>query len=162
MPEANAKQSKTHDLLGAALGLFALLVLISSAWQVDTTGPDPFYKGPLIFPLIVLSMMVLASIPFWKRLLTPSPEAGWHLDGHGIPWKTLRVLLLLILYLAGLVLAGLEIATAAFLFAALWVVGERSAVRMIAIPLGVSAVLHFFFKFLLSVWFPEPWLFQWI
>jgi hypothetical protein len=161
MPESNAKHSTIHDLLGAALGLFALIMLVISPWQVDSKGPDPFYKGPLVFPILVLSMMVLASIPFWKRLLAPLRATDWHLDGYGIPWKTLRVLLLLVLYLAGLVLVGLEISTVAFLFVALWVVGERSAAKMVFIPLGVSAILYFFFKYLLDVWFPAPLLFEW-
>ena len=160
MPDIKRQRSRTHDLLGAALGLFALVMLISSPWQVDTTGPDPFYKGPLIFPLSVLSMMVLASLPFWRRLLMPPPSAGWHLDGQGVPWRTVKVLGLLTFFLAGLVGVGLEIATPGFLLAALWVVEERSKVRLVMIPVCVTLVLWIFFKWLLDVWFPMPLLFE--
>lgn len=160
MAEKKRLASRTHDLLGAALGLFALTLLISSPWQVDTTGPDPFYKGPLIFPLAVLSMMVLASLPFWRRLLMAPAGAGWYLDGQGIPWRTIKVLGLLMAFLAGLMGVGLEIATSGFLLAALWVVGERSKARLVMIPLIITIVLWIFFKWLLDVWFPVPLLFE--
>jgi hypothetical protein len=42
---------------GTFLGLLAMGLLLSSPWQVDTSGPDPFYKGPLLFPLMVLSLI---------------------------------------------------------------------------------------------------------
>ena len=160
MSEKEKDPSRTHDLLGASLGGFALVMLVSSPWQVDSSGPDPFYKGPLIFPLLVLSMMVLASLPFWKRLLTPPEKASWHLDGQGIPWKTIRVLGLLVGYLGGLLVVGLEAATALFLVAALWMVGERTWPKLAFVPLGVTAVLYLFFKYILDVWFPEPLLMQ--
>lgn len=160
--EKNDKVKPSHDLLGAALGLFALIMLISLPWQVDTSGPDPFYKGPMIFPLLVLTMMVAASLPFWKRLLRLPLSSVRPMDGGPFPWKTARVLGLLVLYLAALVLVGLEIATVGFLLAALWVVGERSWAEMIFVPAGTALVLYLLFKLMLDIWFPTPLLVEWV
>ena len=59
---------------------------------MDTEGPDPFYKGPLIFPIMVPSIMIIASLPACKRLISPPEGNSWRLDGEGFPLKTLVVL----------------------------------------------------------------------
>ena len=160
--EKKSPGNRFHDLFGAALGLFALVMLISLPWQVDTTGPDPFYKGPMIFPLMVLSMMVAASLPFWNRLLRSPLSVAWRQNGETFPLKTVKVLGLLVLYLAALVLVGLEIATVGFLLVALWVVGERTWPKMIGVPTGTALVLYLLFKLMLDVWFPTPLLIEWV
>ena len=76
----NSDHSRSHDLFGALLGLGALAMLLVSPWQVDTTGPDPFYKGPLLFPLMILGMTLAASLPSMWRLIKPGVDASWHLD----------------------------------------------------------------------------------
>jgi len=148
-------ESRVHDLLGALLGLFALGLLVTSPWHVDTSGPDPFYKGALIFPLLVLFLMLAASLPSMVRLLR-FRGGSWHLDGEGTPLRALRVLGLLVLFLAGLVYLGLEISTWAFLFAALWTVEQRSTWKLVGIPTLVTLCLYLVFKVFLDVWFPEP------
>ena len=153
--ERNNAESRVHDLLGTLLGLFALGLLVTSPWHVDRSGPDPFYKGPLIFPLMVLSLMTAASLPSMWRLLS-SRGGSWHLDGEGLPLRSLRVLALLILFLGGLVYLGREISTWGFLFAALWTVEQRSAWKLLGIPTLVTLCLYLVFKVFLDVWFPEP------
>ena len=153
-------KSRIHDLVGAILGAFALVLLVTLRLQIDTSGPDPFYKGPMIFPLIVLSLILGASLPSMWRLVRPDESGSWRLDGRGFPARSLRVLGLLILYLAGLVYLGLEISTAAFLFVSLWIVEQRSRAKLIGIPIGVTAVLYLVFKYFLDVWFPTPVLWE--
>jgi hypothetical protein len=147
--------SRVHDLVGAVLGLFALGLLVTSPWHVDTSGPDPFYKGALIFPLLVLSLMFVAALPSLVRLFRSRGES-WHLDGEGLPLRALQVLGLLVLFLAGLAYLGLEISTWSFLFAALWAVEQRSAWKLVGIPTLVTLCLYLVFKVFLDVWFPEP------
>jgi len=152
--------SRIHDLFGTVLGLFALGLLITIKWNVDTTGPDPFYKGPLIFPLLILSLMLGAALPSIWRMVRPQAGASWDLDGQGKPLQGLRILGLLVLYLAGLVYIGLEISTWAFLFTGLWLVEQRSPGKLFGIPTVVTAILYGVFKYFLDVWFPTPILWE--
>lgn len=62
----------------------------------------------------------------------------------------------LVLFLAGLMLFGLEISTLAFLAAGLKLVGQDSRVKMVLVPLLVTVFLTVIFKQFLGVWFPEP------
>ena len=152
--------SRVHDLFGALLGLFALVMLITISWQVDTTGPDPFYKGPLIFPLMVLSIMITGSLPSAWRLIKPAATASWFLDGEGIPYRTMVVAGLLTLYPAGMLYLGLEISTGLFLFLGLKIVKQDSILKLTIIPIAITAIIYLLFKFFLDIWFPTPLLFE--
>jgi hypothetical protein len=147
--------SRTHDLLGSVLGIGALALLVLSPWLVDTTGPDPFYKGPLLFPLITLGLILAGSLPSLFRLIRPG-DARWHLDGLGQPVRAVKVLACLVLFLGGLMVFGLEISTLVFLGVALKLVGQDSRLKMILVPLLVTVILTVIFKQFLGVWFPEP------
>jgi len=156
MTEKKMSSSGVHDLLGSILGVFALSMLIASPWQVDTSGPDPFYKGPLIYPLIVCSLILAGSLPSLWRLFKTGRNASWYLDGQGKPVKGLIILGLLILYPAGLLAVGLEFSTWLFLILALKFVKQDSVLKLTLIPIGVTFILYLVFKLFLDVWFPEP------
>ena len=162
MAEKNNHHSRVDDLFGTFLGLVSLGLLISSGWQVDTSGPDPFYKGPLIFPLLVLSLLLGASLPSIARLIKPPPGGSWRLDGQGLPIKSLRVLLMLLFYLVGLVYLGLEISTWLFLAVSLRVIGQRRPITLYGLPTAVTLIVYLAFKYFLDVWFPTPVLLDWI
>ncbi|MGD8562076.1 MAG: tripartite tricarboxylate transporter TctB family protein [Desulfarculaceae bacterium] len=154
--------SRVHDLFAALLGLFALGVLVSAPWQVDSEGPYPFYKGPLIFPLLVLSLMVLAALPSACRLLRPAPDATWRLDGAGLPQKPAMVAVMLIAFLAGMIILGLELSSFLFLVGALYFLGQRALLRLLGVPLLVTAIVVFVFKYGFEVFFPTPLLWEWL
>ena len=154
--------SRTHDLLAVIIGAFAALTLITSPWNVDTEGPDPFYKGPLIFPILVLSMMILASLPACVRMIRPPQEASWRLDGDGFPLKTLIVLVMLALSLYGIRLIGVEVSALAFLMIGLRLAGHKGPVRLVLVPLIVTGVVVLVFKHFLGVWFPTPLVLEWL
>ena len=162
MSQSTNHQSRVHDLLSASLGAFAAFCLITSPWNVDTEGPDPFYKGPLIFPIMVLSMMVLASLPACRRLFSPVDGSSWRLDGGGYPRKTLIVLGLLIAMLAGLNLIGLEVCALAFLSVSLYILGHRGPFKLIVLPLVMTGLIVLIFKHFLGVFFPTPLIAEWI
>ena len=145
--------SRVHDLFGAILGVFALAMLVSSRWQIDTSGPDPFYKGPLIFPLIVCCLMLAGSL--W-RLFKPVRNASWHLDGQGKPIKGIFILGLLMIYIPGIMAIGMELSTWLFLMIGLKLVKQDSVLKLTAIPIVVTLILYLVFKVFLDVWFPEP------
>jgi hypothetical protein len=156
------EKSRIHDLFGAFLGVGAAGLLATVRWNVDTSGPDPFYKGPLIFPLLVLSMMVLASLPSIWRLVKPGPDQSWRLDGEGVPQKTLVILGLLVANLFGLKIIGLEASTLLFLVIGLWYLGRRRPAELIVLPLVVTGLLVLVFKHFLDVWFPAPLILEWL
>lgn len=154
--------SRIHDLCGAIIGALALIILIGSPWLVDTSGPAPFYKGPLIFPLLVLGMMVLAAVPSTWRLIKPEAGRSWRLDGSGAPQKTAVILGFLIAFLAGLMVIGLEVSSLAFLIGSLYYLGHRKPTVLIIMPLIVVGLTVLIFKYALDVWFPTPMLMEWI
>ena len=152
--------SRVHDLFGALLGLFALVMLVTISWQIDTTGPDPFYKGPLIFPLIVLFIILAGSLPSIWHMIKPVANASWYFDGEGIPYRTMVVGGLLALYPPGLTYLGLEITTWLFLVLGLKIVKQDSYVKLIIIPAAITAIIYLVFKFFLDIWFPTPLVFD--
>jgi len=160
--QGTKNQSRFHDLFSALLGAFAALCLITSPWNVDTEGPDPFYKGPLIFPIMVLSMMILASLPACKRLFSPADGSSWRLDGGGHPLKTLCVLGLLIAMLVCLNLIGLEASSFAFLSVSLYFLGHRGPSKLIVLPLVMTGLTVLIFKHFLGVFFPTPLIAEWL
>ncbi|MEJ2167743.1 MAG: tripartite tricarboxylate transporter TctB family protein [Desulfobacterales bacterium] len=160
-PERN-EHSRVNDLFSAFLGGFAAFALITSPWNVDTEGPDPFYKGPLIFPVMVLSMMILASLPAWVRLLSPPINSTWRLDGKGFPKKTLVVLALLVALLAGLGLVGLEVSAWLFLTITLYYLGHRGVLKLLILPLVITSLIVLVFKYFLGVFFPTPMIVEWL
>jgi hypothetical protein len=160
-PERN-DHSRLHDLFSAFLGGFAAFALITSPWNVDTEGPDPFYKGPLIFPVMVLSMMILASLPAWVRLLSPPAGSSWQLDGKGFPKKTVVVLALLVALLAGLGLLGLELSAWLFLTITLYYLGHRGVLKLLILPLAMTILIVMVFKYFLGVFFPTPMIVEWL
>lgn len=153
--------SRCHDLFAAFLGAGAALVLASAPWQVDTSGPEPFYKGPLIFPILVLSLMIVAALPAAWRLARPARNAAWQLDGGGWPIKTGVMLGMLVAFLIGMILLGLAVSSWGFLFFGLYYLGHRTPLQLILIPLVVSSLLVLIFKYLLGVFFPTPLLVNW-
>lgn len=156
MPKKDISSSRVHDLFGSILGVFAITMLITASWQVDTSGPDPFYKGPLIFPLIVLCLIIAGSLPSMWRLFRPKEQSSWYLDGKGKPFKTAVILGLLICYIAGIIWIGLEVSTWLFLLIALKLVKQDSMMKLSLIPVLVTLILFIIFKYFLDIWFPEP------
>ena len=159
MADINEK-SRLHDLCAAAIGLFAAVMLIASYWVVDITGPEPFYKGPLIFPLIILSIMFLFSIPGIIKIFFDKNEADYTLDLEGAPKKAIVILAFLIIFVFGIVGIGLELSVLIFTSVSLYFLGFKTLKFTFLLPVITSFSLWFLFKFLLEVWFPDPYLFQ--
>jgi hypothetical protein len=161
MAEKDGTHSRIHDLFGAFLGTAAAGVLISTYWQVDTSGPDPFYKGPLIYPLLVLSLIVLASVPSAWRLVKPHERFTWMLDGGGFPYKPLMVFLFLVAFLCGLVIIGLRVSCLLFVGTSLYYLGHRRPGVLVLIPVIMTGLIFILFKFFLDIYFPTPLILDW-
>mgnify|MGYP000936339788 CR=1 FL=1 len=151
--------SRTHDALAAGLGAAGLGLLAASPWLVDRSGPDPFYKGPLIFPLIALAVMVAGALPAAVRLLRPG--GSWRVDGRGLPWPALRLFLLLCLFPTAVVVAGVEATAFLFVAVGLPLVGSRRPLTVVLVAALVSLAIHLAFRSLLDIWFPTPLVADW-
>ena len=162
MAQKTNPKSRVHDLLGAVLGLFAAIVMATSPWQVDTSGPYPFYKGALIFPLMALGLMVMGSVPSFIRLLRPGATDSWHLDGGGLPRRPAVVLSMAVAFIIGIPMIGLEISCILFTASMLYYLGHRSLKIYVFWPLLLSGVFYLVFKYFLDVYFPTPLLLEYL
>ncbi|MCG8690688.1 MAG: tripartite tricarboxylate transporter TctB family protein [Minwuiales bacterium] len=147
---------RAHDVLAAALGLAAVALLAGSPWLVDRSGPEPFYKGPLVFPLIALAIMVAGSLPAVVRLSRAGRRDGPPLDGRGFPWTAAKLFVLMCGFPLALAFFGLEVATFLFAAAGLRLVGYGRPLIVLGIAACMTAIIHIAFKLVLDVWFPAP------
>ena len=146
-----------HDVLALAIGAGALVLLTLSPWLVDTSGPEPFYKGPLIFPLIALSVTICGALPAaWRHLVRGQP-LSLHVDGRGFPARAALLFLLMCLFPPAIAGVGLDIASFLLIFAGLVLV-HRRPLRSLLIAVGLAIVIHLAFRTFLDIWFPQPWL----
>ncbi len=144
-----------HDMLGAALGGFCALMLALCPWQIDFDVPYPFYKGPLLMPLIALSLGVLASIPSWIRF-AGNFSAAVRQEKFSLPPKTVLLFFCALLYPGAILFAGLEPATLVILALLLAVNGIRNRYVLLGVPVAVTFIFWLVFRCLLDVFFPEP------
>lgn len=150
-----------HDALAAAIGCAALFLFALSPWLVDRSGPEPFYKGPLIFPMMVLATIVAGAMPaIWRMVLRPAAHP-LRVDGDGFPVRGAVLFLLMCFYPAAIAAVGLEVATFLALMLGLLVTG-RGFPQSTAIAAGLTALSWLAFKAFLDIWFPQPWLFDMI
>lgn len=156
-----APPARPHDLLMAALGAAAAGLLVGAPWLVDRSGPDPFYKGPLIFPLIALALMVAASLPSALRLAR-GRGGGWRVDGHGVPWRGIRVFAVMAPFPLAVGVVGLQASTFAFTAAGLWLAGYRRPGAGLVAAIVATALIHLAFRSFLDVWFPSPLVLDWL
>lgn len=155
--QANPK-SKVHDLLMTIIGVFAVILLFNLNSAIDTKGVVyPFYKGPKIFPIFVLSTMFIFTLPAMRRLLFPPPDNTWYLDGKSIPYRPMMVFPLLVgFFLIGFIYIGLELSVFLFLFISLYILKHRSLFELLVIPAVYTIVIVYLFKYVLNIYFPNP------
>lgn len=147
-------QSPGENLALALIGLVALILLVASPWLVDRSGPDPYYKGPLIYPQLVLAMIFVASLrPAIQAMRQPGGIHGLQL----MPRRSLGVFVLMCAF--PFMIAAVGLAPACFLAMAFGLItAGQSWQRSLIIAIAGAAVLWLLFRGLLDIWFPQPWL----
>lgn len=153
---------RVHDAVGTVIGVLGCALLVASPWLVDLSGPEPFYKGPLVFPLIALALVIVGSVPAALRLLRPSPAWVWRLDGNGVPRSAIGLFLLLCLFPAAVSWLGVQAATFLFTLGGLVLVGYRRPGPALLIATLLALAIHLAFRAFLDIWFPAPQLPQWL
>ena len=158
-PAPAPETSRTDGAFAALVGLAALGLLAASPFLVDTSGPDPFYKGPLIFPIVALSIAVLGAAP---STLAGLRAARWRIDGRGFPSAAVRLFLLASLFAPAIAAVGLDLATFVFVALGLALVGDRRPGRLLLAAAGITGAVDLAFVSALDIWFPSPWLWPWL
>jgi hypothetical protein len=138
------------------LGALGALLLILTPGQVVPRGLYPFYKGPRIFPMLSLSLVVLASLPATFRLLKGRSGTTWRVDGHGMPRTAAIFLAISIAFLFGITWIGLELSCFLYLAICLYWLGHRSPARYLGISVIYTAVVVLIFKVALGLYLPSP------
>jgi hypothetical protein len=157
-PQGPNPNSQIHDLLSTILGVFAGMLLVTLNLQIGEPAANyPFYKGPKIFPILVLAVMVVSSLPSLYRLIRTFGRSNWWLDGYGWPVKPAIVTFLLVLFfIFGISWIGMEAAVLFFLILSLLVLGYRQIGIVFIYPLLYTIIIVVLFKYALKIWFPEP------
>lgn len=150
-----------HDLVAAAIGAAALALLLGAPWLVDRSGPDPFYKGPLIFPLVALAIAVLAAVPAAFRLLRRVAAGGeqgaaWRIDGRGFPLRGALLFGAMCLFPLGILAIGLQAASFLAVLLGLLAAGRTRPRAALAVAAAMTVLIHLAFRTFLDIWFPEP------
>ncbi|MDQ0314266.1 tripartite tricarboxylate transporter TctB family protein [Amorphus orientalis] len=153
--DVRARPSRTGDAIAAAIGLAAIGLFVAAPSLVDRSGPDPFYKGPLIFPLIALAITAAGALPSAFRLVTGTTRS-WRIDGAGVPLRAIGLFALACLYAPAIAAFGLDAATFVFLFLGLLAAGYRRPLRALAVAVSVTLIMHLAFVTVLDIWFPTP------
>lgn len=157
-PRGPNPQSYFHDLLSIILGMFAGILLLTLRLHIDEPAVDyPFYKGPHIFPIIVLTVMAISSLPSLYHLIRTFGRGSWWLDGYGWPIKPAIVTFMLVLFfLFGITWIGLECSVLTFLLLSVLLLGYRRVGVTVLYPLLYTLIMVVIFKYVLKIWFPEP------
>jgi hypothetical protein len=150
------EKSKSSDLFLVILGAIGALLLILTPYQVPSPRLYPFYKGPRIFPILSLSLMILASLPATVRLIRGRSGTSWRVDGCGMPVKAALFLAVSVLFMFAISWIGLEISCLLYLAGSLYWLGHRSPARFLGISIIYTAVLVIIFKYILGLYLPEP------
>jgi len=150
------EKSKSSDLFLVILGAVGALLLILTPYQVPSPRLYPFYKGPRIFPILSLSLVILASLPATVRLIRGRSGTSWRVDGYGMPVKAALFLAVSLLLMFAISWIGLEISCFFYLAGCLYWLGHRSPARFLGISIIYTAVLVIIFKYVLGLYLPEP------
>lgn len=157
------RDSAFHDLFMATLGAFALLMLILTPYLIGEPAANyPFYKGPNIFPMIVLSVMAFSSLPAYFRLIRPKEkDKRWFLDGKGFPILPFKIFVsLIIIFLFGFIFIGIEMACFLFFITAMYLIGYRQWRKLLLYSAIYTLFIFILFKYMLDIYFPEPLIFS--
>lgn len=105
--------------------------------------------------------MFLSSLPAVYRLVKSTAISSWYLDGKGWPRRpAITTVLLISFFIFGIIAIGVEASVFLFLIISYYLLGYRSIKVNLLLPLLYTAVIVLIFKYILTIWFPRPWIFN--
>lgn len=145
-----AKNSTVDAVVAVCLLLFGLVVVfeaqgLGASWTSDGPGPGyfPFYVGLII--------CIGGAGILYQSVLGKSPDHGTFVDSEQLK-RVAQVLVPTAVYVGGIALLGIYIASAVFIALFMIILGKYSPIK--AVLLGVAVNTLFFLMF--EVWFKVP------
>ena len=151
-------KNKTLDIcIGTALCLFSIWVF----WYADRySGRGINSYGPNFFPQALSFTLFLCSCLLIVRALTGFATSAFETtDTKGI-MRAAGSLFLAFLYIIGMQLVGFFIATAAFLYGLMILLGQKGRLTRLMVSLIVSGLIFAAFIFFLKIPLPDGVLFD--
>lgn len=149
---------KSQDLGLFLLGLACLGLVLGTNVLIKAKGDGPWTSGPLVFPLFMLGVCVLSSLPSaWRVFKYKAFSPSAVLNFLKPKASSFKLLLVLVSFLPCLRLFGIELTSFCLLALSLRMFGHKKSAFIIA---GiVTLVVWFVFVRMLSIYFPEPVIF---
>jgi hypothetical protein len=150
----------------ALLALLLAAVYVANAWQTLSVGR--WHKpGAAIFPIALGALLAISalSVLFEPRGGDGAMPASFTLPAGADLGRLLLLLATFALYFLVLPVIGNMIASALFLFAAMWLLSDdpsRSLLRIGIYAIAIAASFEFFFVRLLQVQMPGGLFRQWL
>ena len=127
----------------------------TSTYDIGTS----FQKNPAIWPQFLAAALALLSVALIvETLFTRSAESGEAvIDWKGPGMKKVYIMLaLLVVFVVLMKIFGMLIALFLLIPAIEWVMGCRSKVMLIALPVGLVAFVYVFFVVIMKLTLPAP------
>lgn len=137
------------------LALSGYIFYETSTYNIGTS----FQKNPAIWPQFLAAALALLSVALIvETLFTRSAESGeavidWKSPGMK---KVYIMLALLVVFVVLMKIFGMLIALFLLIPAIEWVMGCRSKVMLIALPVGLVAFVYIFFVVIMKLTLPAP------
>lgn len=137
------------------LALSGYIFYETSTYDIGTS----FQKNPAIWPQFLSAALALLSVALIvETLFTRSAESGEAvIDWKGPGMKKVYIMLaLLVVFVVLMKIFGMLIALFLLIPAIEWVMGCRSKVMLIALPVGLVAFVYVFFVVVMKLTLPAP------
>ena len=137
------------------LALSGYIFYETSTYDIGTS----FQKNPAIWPQFLAAALALLSVALIvETLFTRSAESGEAvIDWKGPGMKKVYIMLaLLVVFVVLMKIFGMLIALFLLIPAIEWVMGCRSKVMLIALPVGLVAFVYGFFVVVMKLTLPAP------
>ena len=137
------------------LALSGYIFYETSTYDIGTS----FQKNPAIWPQFLAAALALLSVALIvETLFTRSAESGEAvIDWKGPGMRKVYIMLgLLVVFVVLMKIFGMLIALFLLIPAIEWVMGCRSKVMLIALPVGLVAFVYVFFVVIMKLTLPAP------
>lgn len=150
---------KPHDRAAFCFGMISAAVMLLTPWLIQVKGSAPWWRGPLLFPLSCLFIIILVSLPSVVRLIRARAFSARAIaSALSFRRKSFFLLVMFLLFLPGMYLVGIELSVFLLLFVSLLGLDQKK--YALPVSIAVTFLTWFVFVYLPEVYFPEPIIFS--